>query len=95
MGKQSDRTGRPCFCPGCLTVLPLRFDKHQRPYFRCQVCSLTIFMGTEFAQVAFLMWQGVIQQAPKRWVEKLKTLITAKTKADYAAKMHEAKTAAP
>lgn len=94
MPKPDDRTGRPCYCPGCLMVLPLRYDKNRKPYFRCQACGLTIFMGTEFAEVAFLMWQGIVNQSPERWRDKVRQSVTAKTKSDYAARMKEARSAA-
>lgn len=81
------KTGPPCYCPGCVTLLPLRIDKNGNPYFRCQLCGLTIFMGTEFAQVSFLMLQSVIKKSPERWREMVKRGVTEKTRRDFARKM--------
>jgi hypothetical protein len=95
MAQQADpKIGRPCYCPGCLTVLPIRYDKKGKPYFRCQFCALTIFMGTEFAYIAFLMMQNVVAKAPERWREMVRQSVTAKTKSDYASKMREGRLAA-
>jgi hypothetical protein len=89
--KPKSRIGKPVYCPGCLTVIPLRIDKHDKPYFRCQLCSLTIFMGSDFAQVSFLMLQQVIAKNPARWREAIRQGVTLKTKRDFATRMSKEK----
>jgi hypothetical protein len=84
---KKQKVGQPCYCPGCLTVLPLRIDKNGNPYFRCQLCALTVFMGTEFAQVSFLMLQQIIKKSPDRWREMVKHGVTEKTRRDFARKL--------
>lgn len=90
-GPKKKQQGKPCYCPGCMIVLPLRIDKNGNPFFRCPVCALTIFMGSQFGQVAFMMIQSVIGKAPERWKEMVRRNVTLKTKADFASRMRESR----
>lgn len=89
--EKKSRVGKPVYCPGCLTVLPLKIDKNGNPYFRCQLCALTIFMGTAFAQVSFMVLQRVIGKSPIRWREAVRQGVSNKTKMDFALKMKKEK----
>jgi len=85
------RLGKPVYCPGCLIVLPLRYDKNDNPFFRCPICALTIFMGSAFAQTAFMMLQAVIAKAPERWKDMVRKNVSALTKSEHARKMQDAR----
>jgi hypothetical protein len=49
-------------CPGCSAEGPLRRDKYQRPYWRCFLCGISIFLRTTASEAGFWVMQSIIRK---------------------------------
>lgn len=54
-------------CPGCAVEGPLKRDKYQRPYWRCYMCGLSVFIRTDVAEGGFWLLQTIIKRNPKAY----------------------------
>ncbi len=54
-------------CPGCAVEGPLKRDKYKRPYWRCYLCGLSIFLRTDGAEAGFWLMQTIIKKNPKAY----------------------------
>ncbi len=76
--------GKPCYCPACLVLHPLKADKHGNPFFRCSMCAYTVFMGTGHAYIGWMVQQGVIGKNPAGWKKAVQTGTSKLTVARFA-----------
>jgi hypothetical protein len=55
------------YCPGCGIDGPMKRDKYKRPYWRCYMCGLTIFLRTTAAEGGFWVLQSIIGKNQKAY----------------------------
>ena len=55
------------FCPGCGVAATLKLDKYKRPYWRCFMCGLSLFLRTDAAEAGFWLIQSIIRKNPKAY----------------------------
>jgi len=49
------------WCLGCGAPSEARIDKKGRPYFKCRMCALTIFMASEVAVAGIAMARELVR----------------------------------
>ena len=52
----------PLYCPGCGAEGPLRKDKYKRPYWRCYLCGMSLFLRTTASEAGFWIMQSIIRK---------------------------------
>jgi hypothetical protein len=65
--KITEQPGENAFCMGCGAEGPMRRDKYMRPYWRCYLCGLTIFLRTTMSEAGFRVMQSIIRKMPAQY----------------------------
>lgn len=47
-------------CMGCGIEGHIALDKRGRPFWRCHLCGITLFLPTEVAQAGFMVFQKIV-----------------------------------